>query len=201
MPATKPMAMADMGPIYPAAGVTVESDYAPGDDALCIVTPLGGDVTTSCVEQGLDPRHTVGIDCLFGLAPGMNARRSVMTTPLTTPAMRDAAYSLFSADGTAVSLMRDCAGFVAQRIVACIVNIGCDIAQQRVASPSDIDRAVSLGLGYPKGPLAFGDALGVRNVLTTLESMQNFYGDPRYRPSPWLRRRALLGVSLLTEDT
>ena len=148
-----------------------------------------------------DRRHTVGIDCLFGLAPGMNARRSVMTTPLTTPAMRDAAYSLFSADGTAVSLMRDSAGFVAQRIVACIVNIGCDIAQQRVASPSDIDRAVSLGLGYPKGPLAFGDALGVRNVLTTLESMQNFYGDPRYRPSPWLRRRALLGVSLLTEDT
>ena len=187
--------------IAAAAGVTVESDYAPGDDALCIVTPLGGDVTTSCVEQGLDPRHTVGIDCLFGLAPGMNARRSVMTTPLTTPAMRDAAYSLFSADGTAVSLMRDSAGFVAQRIVACIVNIGCDIAQQRVASPSDIDRAVSLGLGYPKGPLAFGDALGVRNVLTTLESMQNFYGDPRYRPSPWLRRRALLGVSLLTEDT
>jgi 3-hydroxybutyryl-CoA dehydrogenase len=115
--------------------------------------------------------------------------------------MRDAAHALFAADGTAVSVMRDSAGFVAQRIVACIVNIGCDIAQQGVASPADIDRAVNLGLGYPKGPLAFGDALGARNILAILEAMQDFYGDPRYRPSPWLKRRALLGVSLLTEET
>ncbi len=187
--------------IAAAAGVNVESGNTPGDGALCIVTPLGGDVTTSCVEQGLDPRHTVGIDCLFGITAGKGARRSVMTTPLTTPAMRDAAHGLFAADGTAVSVMRDSAGFVAQRIVACIVNIGCDIAQQRIANPADIDRAVSLGLGYPKGPLAFGDALGARNVLTTLEALQDFYGDPRYRPSPWLKRRALLGVSLLSEET
>jgi 3-hydroxybutyryl-CoA dehydrogenase len=98
-------------------------------------------------------------------------------------------------------MIRDSAGFIAQRIVACIVNIGCDIAQQRVASPGDIDRAVSLGLGYPKGPLAFGDQVGARSVLTILEAMQDFYGDPRYRPSPWLKRRALLGVSLLTEES
>jgi 3-hydroxybutyryl-CoA dehydrogenase len=123
-----------------------------------------------------------------------------MTTPLTTPAMRDAAHALFAADGTPVSMIRDSAGFVAQRIVACIVNIGCDIAQQRIASPADIDSAVRLGLGYPHGPLAFGDALGARNVLAVLETMQDFYGDPRYRPSPWLKRRALLGVSLLTEE-
>ena len=184
-----------------AAGVTVESGSAPDGDALCIVTPLGADVTTTCVEQGLDPHQTVGIDCLFGIAAGKSARRSVMTTPVTTPAIRDAAHSLFAADGTSVSTMRDSAGFVAQRIVACIVNIGCDIAQQRVASPADIDRAVSLGLGYPKGPLAFGDALGAGNILGTLKAMQDFYGDPRYRPSPWLKRRALLGVSLLSEES
>ena len=184
-----------------AAGIAVESDYMPGGDALCIVTPLGADVTTCCVEQGLDPHHTVGIDCLFGISAGKGARRSLMTSPLTTPAMRDAAHAMFAADGSAVSVMRDSGGFVAQRIVACIVNIGCDIAQQRIASPADIDRAVNLGLGYPQGPLAFGDALGARNILAILEAMQDFYGDPRYRPSPWLKRRALLGVSLLTEES
>jgi 3-hydroxybutyryl-CoA dehydrogenase len=185
--------------IAAAAGVTVESDFVPGDDALCIVTPLGVDVTTCCVEQGLDARRCVGIDCLFGL--GKDTRRSLMTTPLTSPARRDAARALFAADGSAVSVMRDSAGFVAQRIVACIVNIGCDIAQQRIASPADIDRAVTLGLGYPRGPLALGDALGARNILAILEAMQDFYGDPRYRPSPWLKRRALLAASLLTEET
>ena len=183
-----------------AAGNEVETDYLPGDTALCIVTPLGGDVTSACVEQGLDPQRTVGIDCLFGPATA-GTRRTLMTTPLTSAAMRDAAHALFAADGTPVSVIRDSAGFVAQRIVPCIVNIGCDIAQQRIASPADIDRAVTLGLGYPKGPLAFGDALGARNVLTALEALQAFYGDPRYRPSPWLKRRALLGVSLLTEET
>ncbi|MDA8254769.1 MAG: 3-hydroxyacyl-CoA dehydrogenase [Betaproteobacteria bacterium] len=186
--------------IAAAAGVAVETDYMPSEAALCIVTPLGADVTTCCVEQGLDPRRTVGIDCLFGIAASNSARRCLMTTPLTAPALRDAAHALFAADGTPVSVMRDSAGFVAQRIVACIVNIGCDIAQQRVAAPADIDRAVTLGLGYPKGPLAFGDALGARKVLGVLEAMQDFYGDPRYRPSPWLKRRALLGVSLLTEE-
>lgn len=185
--------------IAAAAGVDVETDYTPSDSALCIVTPLGADATTCCVEQGLDPLRTVAIDCLFGLAAGR--RRTLMSTPLTNPAMRDAAHALFAADGTAVSVIRDSAGFIAQRIVACIVNIGCDIAQQRVASPADIDRAVNLGLGYPKGPLAFGDALGARKLLGVLEAMQDFYGDPRYRPSPWLKRRALLGVSLLTEET
>jgi 3-hydroxybutyryl-CoA dehydrogenase len=187
--------------IVGAAGVTVETDHAPSREALCIVTPLGGDATTSCLMQGLDPQCTVAIDGLFGLAVGATKRRTLMSTPLTTAAMRDSAHALFAADGTPVSVIRDSAGFVAQRIIACIVNIGCDIAQQRVASPADIDRAVSLGLGYPKGPLAFGDALGAMNILTVLEGMQQFYGDPRYRPSPWLKRRALLGVSLLTEES
>lgn len=187
--------------IASAAGIAVETDYTPSGGALCVVAPLGTDITTCCVEQGLDPRHTVGIDCLFDIALGKGARRSVMTTPLTTPAMRDAAHGLFAADGSTISVMRDSAGFVAQRIIACIVNIGCDIAQQGVARPADIDRAVKLGLGYPKGPLAFGDALGARNILAILEAMLDFYGDPRYRASPWLKRRALLGVSLLTEET
>jgi 3-hydroxybutyryl-CoA dehydrogenase len=99
-----------------------------------------------------------------------------------------------------VTVIHDSPGFIAQRVVAAIVNIGCDIAQQRIARPADIDTAVRLGLGYPHGPLGFGDAIGPRRVLAILEAMERFYGDPRYRPSPWLRRRALLGVSLTTPE-
>jgi hypothetical protein len=60
------------------------------------------------------------------------------------------------------------------------------------------DRAVNLGLGYPKGPLGLGDALGAENILDILRNMQSVTGDPRYRPSLWLQRRVQLGMSLLS---
>jgi 3-hydroxybutyryl-CoA dehydrogenase len=178
-------------------GGTLDESQSPQDGALCVVTPLGEDATACAVREGLDAARTVAIDALCGL----DRHRTLMTTPLTSVAARDEARGLFAADGVPVSLVRDSAGCVAQRVLAHIVNIGCDIAQQGIATPEDIDRAVTLGLGYPKGPLALGDALGPRTVLAILENLQGFYGDPRYRPSPWLKRRAALGASLLTPES
>ena len=67
--------------------------------------------------------------------------------------------------------------------------------------PNDIDKAVKLGLNYPKGPLEFGDFVGADKVATILTNIHKLTGDPRYRLVPWLRRRAQLGVSLLTPET
>ncbi|MGZ5595320.1 MAG: 3-hydroxyacyl-CoA dehydrogenase family protein, partial [Usitatibacter sp.] len=156
----------------------------------------GGDASGAAMDEGLDPARTVALDAWFGLGK----RRTLMTTPLTQAAFRDAAHGLFAADGVPVAVIRDCAGFIAPRVVAHIVNVACDIAQQRIATPEDIDRAVTLGLGYPRGPLAMGDAMGGGRVLALLSGLQDFYGDPRYRPSPWLTRRARLGVSLATPE-
>jgi len=47
---------------------------------------------------------------------------------------------------------------------------------------------------------AMGDAAGAPRILAILEAMHDFYREPRYRPSPWLRRRAALGTSLLTPE-
>jgi 3-hydroxybutyryl-CoA dehydrogenase len=57
-----------------------------------------------------------------------------------------------------------------------------------------------LGLGYPQGPLAWGDKIGGARVLQILDAMLARSGDPRYRASPWLRRRVELGLSLLTTE-
>jgi 3-hydroxybutyryl-CoA dehydrogenase len=81
-----------------------------------------------------------------------------------------------------------------------IVNVGSRIAELRVAKPADIDTAVELGLNYPKGPLALGDQLGPARVLAVLDGMAAMTHDPKYRATVWLRRRAALGVSLLTAD-
>jgi 3-hydroxybutyryl-CoA dehydrogenase len=175
-----------------AAGVTVESGERPSDEALCIVTPLGDDATTCCVREGLDGRRTVGVESLFDLS----RRRVVMTTPATDAEYLAMACGLFSASGTPVSVIRDSAGLVTQRVVAHIINIASEIAQQGIAEPGDIDRAVTLGLGYPLGPLAWGDQIGPTTVFTILKNLEEQTGDLRYRPSPWLQRRAMLGLSL-----
>jgi 3-hydroxybutyryl-CoA dehydrogenase len=174
----------------------VKNESNPGKAALCLVAPLGKDATTSALEHGLDPARTVAVDPLFGYA----RRRTLMSTPATRAEVRESAHALLAADGAKVSLINDSPGFVAQRVVAHIVNVGCDIAQMRIASPPDLDRAVVLGLGYPHGPLAMGDAAGPAKILAILEAMHEFYQEPRYRPSPWLKRRARLGLSLLTPE-
>ncbi len=166
------------------------------DAEVCFVAPLGKDTTTAALELGLDPTRTVAVDPLFGFAK----RRTLMVSPATRKDVRAAAHAMLAFGGVPVSVINDSPGFVAQRVVAHIVNVGCDIAQMRIASPADLDRAVVLGLGYPRGPLAMGDALGAEKILTILEAMHAIFQEPRYRPSPWLRRRAQLGLSLLTPE-
>jgi 3-hydroxybutyryl-CoA dehydrogenase len=175
--------------IVTASGVPLA---AQDSAALCIAPLLGEDASTAVHRLGLDPKNAVGIDALFGL----DAHRTLVANPATAPAARDAALALFTADGKAASVISDSPGAVAQRLLATIVNVACEIAQQRIATPEDIDAAVMLGLGYPKGPLAWGDAIGAGNILAILERLLSITGDPRYRPSLWLRRRALLGLPL-----
>jgi 3-hydroxybutyryl-CoA dehydrogenase len=177
-------------------GASLETGPRPSANALILVTPVGEDATTCAVEQELDPKRTVAVDTLFPMVK----RRTIMGTPLTDHVYRNAAHGLLASDGVPVTVCRDSPGFIAQRIVSMIVNIGCSIAQSRTAQPADIDKAVTLGLNYPNGPFKFGDVLGPARVHKVLSSMYRIYGDPRYRPSIWLTRRARLGVSLFTPE-
>jgi 3-hydroxybutyryl-CoA dehydrogenase len=178
-----------------AAGVQCQVGGTPGAGVLCFVTPLGEDASGAIVRLKLDPARSVAVDML-GRFKG---RRTVMKTPLTTPETLGAAVAALSA-GAAVTAINDSPGFVVQRLLAMIVNIGSRIAELRIAAPADIDTAVELGLNYPKGPLALGDMLGGARVLAVLDGMHAVTHDPKYRATAWLRRRALLGISLLTLD-
>ena len=179
-------------------GASIETGAIASETALTLVAPLGFDVTTVAVVDRLDPTRTVGVDMLIDDAT--TRRRVLATNPATRPDMRMAAHALMARDGKAVSVIRDSAGFVSQRVISTIVNIASDICQQGICSPGDLETAVTLGLGYPRGPLAMGNLYGPSSILEVLFNMQTVYGDPRYRPSPWLRRRGALGLSLLHEE-
>ena len=92
--------------------------------------PLGVDATTAALDEGLAPQRTLALDPLF-----LDRQATLMTTPVTAAEMRDAAWAALAASGLPVSVIHDSPGFVVQRVLAMIVNIACDIAQQRVATP------------------------------------------------------------------
>lgn len=173
-------------------GAQIEEGAEPSDAALCLLAPYGIDASCAAQRFGVDPARTVCIDPLLDQA----RYRTLMLTPATRVDMRNAAHALLARDGVGVSVINDSVGFVAQRVLAMIVNLAGDIVQQGIASVEDLDEGVRRGLGYPQGPLAWGDSIGAQRLLTILERMTQLTGDPRYRAGPWLRRRATLGLSL-----
>ncbi|TEA77902.1 3-hydroxyacyl-CoA dehydrogenase [Allopusillimonas ginsengisoli] len=177
-------------------GASIEAGTRPSDKALCLVTPMGRDASRTAAIEGLDPVRTVAVDTLFGL----QTHRTLMTTCVTSRAWRDMAHAIFSADGVPVTVIRDSPGFVAQRIVAMIMNIGGALAQSRTAAPQDIDRAVVLALAYPHGPLGFANRLGAASVSRLLDGLYESFRDPRYRPALWLARRAALDMDFCEGD-
>ncbi|MEU6320745.1 3-hydroxyacyl-CoA dehydrogenase [Streptomyces sp. NPDC047009] len=181
---------AQLASMLRAAGVTVVPEPVPG--TVAILAPWAKDVTTAALDAGLPPEHTVGVDP----CGGFTGRFTLAASPATAPAAVEAAHSALAATGHAVSVTSDSTGFVAQRLLAVIVNTACEMAQFGLASPADIDTAVTLGLGYPHGPLTWGDRIGPERVLGALEGLHSAYRDPRYRPSVWLSRRARLGMPL-----
>jgi 3-hydroxybutyryl-CoA dehydrogenase len=78
---------------------------------------------------------------------------------------------------------------IVNRVLAMLVNEAVDAVHLRVASPLDIETAMTKGVNYPKGLLAWGDEIGPATILARLEVLQAEYGEDRYRPSPLLRRR------------
>jgi 3-hydroxybutyryl-CoA dehydrogenase len=87
---------------------------------------------------------------------------------------------------------------IVDRTLAMLVNSAVDAVHMHVASPNDIETAMTKGVNYPKGLLALGDEIGPAVILSRLEALRTEYGEDRYRASPLLRRRVRDGRSLLT---
>ena len=187
----------ELGGLLSAAGVEVESGDEPSAQAVVLVAPLGRPAFEIARREGLPAERTLGVDPLGGFF----TRLTVTVHPgVDVEAGRAAVAALFR-PGRAVTVVRDGPAPVAQRLLASIVNVGCGIAEQRLASPRDIDTAVRLGLGYPRGPLEWGDDEGADRILRILSLLHESTGDPRYRPSGWLAERAALGLPLTSTGT
>ncbi|KKI41622.1 3-hydroxyacyl-CoA dehydrogenase [Obesumbacterium proteus] len=102
--------------------------------------------------------------------------------------------------GKNVIVLPDYPALLTLRTVAMLCNEALDVVNKGIASAEDTDLAMRLGVNYPAGPLAWGNQLGWQHILTTLENLNHFYADTRYRPAPLLRQLAAGYVSLATQE-
>ena len=100
----------------------------------------------------------------------------------------------FQALGKTVSVIDDAPGLVVMRTVAMLANEAADVVHQGVASAADVDISMLKGVSYPRGPLAWADAIGPARIAGVIDALARTYGEDRYRNSPLLRRRALSGL-------
>jgi 3-hydroxybutyryl-CoA dehydrogenase len=100
------------------------------------------------------------------------------------------------AAGLAVTVLADTPGLVVTRTVARLANEAVDLVSRGIVSAEEVDTAMRLGANYPIGPLEWGDRIGPSLLCQTLDNLESYYRDGRYRPSPFLRRIASAGLSL-----
>lgn len=76
------------------------------------------------------------------------------------------------------------------RVLAMLINEAADALHLKVASARDIDNAMTKGVNYPKGLLAWADEIGLDQCVRTLDELYDEYREDRYRCSPLLRKMA-----------
>jgi 3-hydroxybutyryl-CoA dehydrogenase len=79
---------------------------------------------------------------------------------------------------------------IVDRILAMLINEAYDALFMQVASAEDIDLAMTKGVNYPKGLLAWSSEIGISKVLSQLQDLFELYGEDRYRSNVLLKRLA-----------
>jgi 3-hydroxybutyryl-CoA dehydrogenase len=129
------------------------------------------------------------------LDPAGATRIALARADQCSDAAWNAAVGMFQAAGFAVTRLDDVPGMAVMRTVAMLANEAADAVNQGVCSAGAVDIAMRKGVNYPRGPLAWADAVGVAHIVTVLSNLAATYGEDRYRVSPLLRRKLATGAA------
>ncbi|MFQ6106101.1 MAG: 3-hydroxyacyl-CoA dehydrogenase family protein [Thermoplasmata archaeon] len=89
--------------------------------------------------------------------------------------------------------VKETPGFVVNRLLVPMLNEAFNLLDERAASPEDIDKAMKFGAGWPMGPFELADYTGIDIGLDVMEVLFRETGDPKFRPSPLLRKYVRAG--------
>jgi 3-hydroxybutyryl-CoA dehydrogenase len=166
------------------AGITVNTDPAAGSDLVLIELLL---VEMAQAEPLLAAALATGRPGdVVGLHRTGGDLAELVLTPLASAAAAAAAAALAGRLGWQVVRAPDRPGLLVGTLLYPHVADAVRMVQDGYASAADVDTAMTLGCGYPRGPLELLDAAGPATALAVLRAMHQAYGDPAFAPPPLL---------------
>jgi 3-hydroxybutyryl-CoA dehydrogenase len=147
----------------------------------------------SATQRARDNNHPDTVLYDLALDYSTAKRIAVSRADQCSPAAFNAVVGLLQAAGFTVTRLDDVPGMAVMRTVAMLANEAADAVNQGVCNAFGADIAMQKGVNYPRGPLAWADAVGVEQIVTVLANLAAGYGEDRYRVSPLLRRKQANG--------
>ncbi len=138
------------------------------------------------------PGRVVGVH-FFNPAP-VQKLVEVVRTVVTEPAVLDDVQALLGRLGKSPVVCGDKAGFIANTLLFGYLNHAASMFEGRYASREDIDAAMRFGCGYPMGPLALLDLIGLDTAYEILETMYRQGRDRLHAPTPILKQMVTAGL-------
>jgi 3-hydroxybutyryl-CoA dehydrogenase len=151
--------------------------------------PGGAPLLALCASHSLAARGEHGAVGFHLLAP-LGSLVELTRGPGTQRFAAEAAEDFFGNLGLHAEWVEDAPGLVLGRIVCQLVNEAWFAVGEGVGSEEDVDTGLVLGLGHPRGPIAWGEQIGLEHVVGVLDGLWLERREERYRPAPLLTRRA-----------
>jgi 3-hydroxybutyryl-CoA dehydrogenase len=183
---------ADLATAMASAGINVTRNAAHPSDLVLIAAEAGRPVLPASLAAGR-PEQAVGLHMVGKVAHGTLAE--VVQTSLSSADAVAAGTALATKLGFVPVCAPDRPGFLVGTLLYPHLADAVRMCMDGYAGPVDIDTAMTLGCGYPRGPFELIDAAGAAGVLTGLEAMHEAYGYPEFAPPPLLAEHAAAGIA------
>jgi 3-hydroxybutyryl-CoA dehydrogenase len=175
-----------------AAGVKVVPRPSDETGLVIVVADPRHRVLDAALAVG-HPADVIGVN-FFEAGKGKPGLAELVLPDVTAAGTAAKAAGLAAGIGLDAVISRDRPGFLIEALAYAQFNDAVRMFQDGYASAADIDTAMMLGCGYPRGPLQMLDEAGAANVVDVLEAMHAATGDRAFTPVPLLGEYATAGA-------
>ena len=182
----------DLASQITAAGISVVPQPSPGTGLVIVAADPKHRVLDAALAVG-HPGDVVGVHFVEA-GNGKPGLAELVLPDVTAAGTAAKARALAAKLGLTAVISRDRPGFLTEALAYAQFNDAVRMFQDGYASPADIDTAMMLGCGYPRGPLQMLDDAGPAHVVAVLEAMHAATGDPAFTPAPLLAEYATAGT-------